>query len=83
MANIATPLHLNFKTWANQLRSSLITYYIPIPPDVSEWRDWANQIVNTNQITNIPIATKISYPLDKNWRDWALRFYAIIQIQKK
>jgi hypothetical protein len=81
MANIAHPLTLDYEIWANQLRQTLINYNIPVVRPIHEWRDWANQIVNSNQIDNMPIATEIGYPTNEHWRDWAIRFYAIIQFQ--
>ncbi len=78
MPVITLPTNLDFERWADQLRIDLSLMSIPIHTGIDNWRDWANQIANSND-TVIPIATEIGYPNNEDWRNWAVRFYEIMQ----
>ena len=79
MPNITLPINLDFERWANQLRVDLPNMNIPISRGEDNWREWANQIINANPTSNIPIPTETGYPQNKDWRQWAIYFYQVMQ----
>lgn len=75
MANVVLPLGINFKMWAAQIRQDLPNLSLPIADDLSEWRDWASQVINDNpSLDGIPLPTDLAYPNDEDWRIWASYF---------
>lgn len=70
-----SPLNIEFKEWASQIRIDFPDVNIPIPPDsVENWKGWASQVVNSNGLTNVPLPTLTAYPETKDWRDWGAYF---------
>lgn len=68
------PVFIEFEDWANQIRIDLNNMDIPNSVPVSQWRDWAQQVVNFNSLQNIPYPTKLGYPEDSDWKKWACFF---------
>lgn len=79
MPNLALPVNLDFNDWANHIRNDLSMYTIPIAGPKDQWRQWANQVINSNTIPGVPLPTELGYPEDEDWRQWAIRFYQIVQ----
>ena len=69
------PLNITFNEWGSQIRIDFPNISIPIPSDdVTSWKDWASQVVNSNGLTNVPLPTETAYPNIEDWRDWAAYF---------
>jgi hypothetical protein len=81
MPNLTLPINLDFERWANQIRIDLSKFSIPIHQEEENWRDWANQIIISNSIKNVPLPTEEGYPNQEDWREWAIRFYQVMQSQ--
>lgn len=70
--HITLPLKISFQSWATSLFVDFPDYEIPIPPkDEEGWRDWAYAVIYDNNIKNVPIPDKITYPDKKDWITWA------------
>ena len=53
MANVTSPLMIPFTDWASQINIDLPNLQIPNPPTtISQWRDWASQIINIKHTSN-------------------------------
>lgn len=74
MANILLPLGVNFKTWSDQVRQDLPDITFPIANHENEWRGWAAQVINQNELYDVPAPTELAYPNDDNWKNWASYF---------
>ena len=74
MTIIVIPLNIEFKEWASQIRIDLPNIDFPIPSKVENWRSWASQVVNSNNLQNIPLPTDIGYPNNEDWRKWGAYF---------
>lgn len=74
MHSLLLPIDITFKDWASQLRIDLPSVTIPTPPDVSNWKNWASQVIQSNSLQNVPLPTEIAYPLVEDWRKWAVYF---------
>jgi hypothetical protein len=74
MTSIVLPMNIEFKEWASQIRIGLPDINFPLPFPIEQWRQWASQVVNFNNLHNIPLPTDISYPNDEDWRKWAAFF---------
>ena len=74
MTIIVIPLNIEFKEWASQIRIDLPNIDFPIPPKIEDWRSWASQVVNSNNLQNIPLPTDIGYPNNEDWRKWGAYF---------
>lgn len=68
------PLNIEFKEWASQIRVDLPNIDFPLPFPLEEWRDWASQVVNSNNLSNVPLPTDICYPNNEDWRKWGAYF---------
>ncbi len=74
MTNIVLPLNIEFKEWASQIRIDLPNISFPNPFPIEEWRSWASQVVNSNNLSNVPLPTDIGYPNNEDWNKWAAYF---------
>ena len=71
---IVLPINIDFMEWASQIRIVLPAVTMPIPTSVDEWRDWASQVVSSNNLTNTPLPTELAYPNNEDWKKWAAYF---------
>ena len=71
---IVLPLNIEFKEWASQIRIDLPDITFPTSPLLEQWRPWASQVVNSNNLRNVPLPTDIGYPNNEDWRKWAAYF---------
>jgi hypothetical protein len=74
MANIVIPLNIEFKEWAAQIRIDLPNINFPVVFSVEHWRPWASQVVNANNLKNVPLPTDICYPYNEDWKKWGAYF---------
>lgn len=74
MTTAIIPKNIDFRTWASQIRIDLPNVTMPLPPAVEHWRKWASQVVNSNQLKNVPLPTKTGYPKDEDWKKWGVYF---------
>lgn len=75
MSSGILPINIDFNDWASQIRIDFPNIDIPIPPsDVNGWKGWASQIVNSNQLTNVPLPTETVYTEAGDWRKWGAYF---------
>ncbi len=74
MTNIVMPLNIEFKEWASQIRIDLPNINFPIPFPIEHWRSWACQVVNSNNLQNVPLPTDICYPNNEDWLKWGAYF---------
>ena len=74
MTNIVLPINIEFNEWASQIRIDLPNIDFPIPFPIEKWRSWASQVVNSNNLSNVPLPTDIGYPNNDDWRKWAAYF---------
>lgn len=74
MTNIILPLNIEFKEWSSQIRVVLSDINFPLPPEIDQWRGWAYQVINSNNLKNVPLPTDIGYPNNEDWRKWAAYF---------
>jgi len=74
MTNVVLPLKIDFLTWSAQIRQDLPNINIPIADSLEGWREWASQLINDNQLSNIPVPTKLAYPELEDWQKWACYF---------
>ena len=69
------PIDISFIDWASQIRINLPNITVPIPPEEAErWQDWASQLINSNNLVNVPLPTTTAYPDPEDWMDWAAQF---------
>lgn len=68
------PLGISFKNWASQLLIDLPNSFIPNPPEINKWRDWASQLLTNDSLPNVPVPSLEAYPGDEGWRQWAKDF---------
>lgn len=73
-SNVVLPLNIEFSEWASQIRVDLTTIDFPLPFPVEHWRNWASQVVNSNNLSNVPLPTDICYPNNEDWRKWGAYF---------
>ena len=71
---LVLPLNIEFKEWASQIRIDLPNINFPVAPLINQWRSWASQVVNSNNLVNVPLPTDIGYPNNEDWRKWAAYF---------
>ncbi len=71
---VVLPLNIEFKEWASQIRIDFPNVSFPLPFPIDQWRYWACQVVNGNNLSNIPLPTEITYPTNEDWRKWAAYF---------
>lgn len=72
--NIILPLNIEFKEWATQIRIDIPNVMFPLPSPIEQWREWAAQVVNSNNLKNVPLPTDICYPNNEDWRKWGAYF---------
>lgn len=71
---VALPINIDFKDWASQIRIDLPNIAFPNPPDIKFWRGWADQVINSSGLSNLPLPTRSVYPKDEDWKIWAAYF---------
>lgn len=74
MSQLVYPIAINFEDWVGQMRQSFPAVYLPSTREISQWREWASQVVGGNNIPNLPLPTHLAFPLHENWREWACYF---------
>lgn len=74
MANVTLPIGCDFFTWTSQIHHDLPNISIPIAGDVTEWREWASQLITDNTLSYVPVPTLIAYPNTDDWKIWAAYF---------
>lgn len=72
------PKNISFKKWASQIRIDYPGIFFPNAVDVKNWRSWASQVINANQLQNVPLPTELAYPNTEDWRKWASFFISIV-----
>lgn len=78
MTSPLLPKGITFTKWANQLIVDLPALDIPIIRSADYWQSWASQLVNSNQLQNVPIPTKLAYPNPEDWEKWAPYFVSAV-----
>lgn len=68
------PVHISFMRWASQIRNDFPDISIPVAESEDTWRDWASQLIHGNNLSNVPLPDKISYPRNEDWSTWAAYF---------
>ncbi len=69
------PIDITFNDWASHIGIDLSNIIVPIPPDdIRGWQDWASQLINNNQLINVPLPTTTAYPKPEDWGEWAAQF---------
>lgn len=64
------PLRLEFAPWTEQLRIATPGFYFPVLLDNEDWWGWGEQVVLSNNFTNVPIPTRNVFPKKDDWRRW-------------
>jgi hypothetical protein len=80
MPTIVIPVGIDFLSWSAQIQQDLPDIVIPLATDLSGWWDWANQLISTNELWNVPLATKITFPREEDWAKWAKYFVETINL---
>jgi hypothetical protein len=82
MSDIVIPLKIDFYDWCVQSGVLLPDLVFPNPVPETQWRDWVYSLINmnTNTLGNLPIPSKIVYPEDKDWRQWAAFFVQYVSL---
>lgn len=73
-SSIVLPLNIEFDEWASQIRIDLPNVVFPVASPIEEWREWASQVVYSNNLPNVPLPTDICYPNNEDWRKWGAYF---------
>jgi hypothetical protein len=68
---VPLPINIEFAEWGAQLKISIPSVTIPVPPKEEYWREWECQVVKTNSLYNVPLPTKNGYSSAKDWKKWA------------
>lgn len=75
MSIITLPTDIEFKEWASQINIDLPNLSIPLAPDDPIfWKEWAEQVINSNGLNNVPVPTDTVYTDPEDWREWAAYF---------
>jgi hypothetical protein len=77
---IIIPLRISFNRWTDHLNQILPNLSIPISWGEENWREWANQLISTNSLSTVPVATELNFPKKEDWRKWATYFITIINL---
>lgn len=73
MADILLPVMIEFEEWSALVRVTSNLEF-PTSTSVKNWREWANNVLNLNNLSDLPIPDKLTYPKDEDWRKWASVF---------
>lgn len=74
MTTITVPEYITFNNWANDLNRSIPRLQIPTVLDEEQWQEWALSLIMVNNLTNIALPDKHSYPEKNDWKKWAYTF---------
>lgn len=66
---IVIPHTIAFIPWADSLFIDLPDLDIPKATSEDDWKRWARELININQLSSIPVPETFS-----NWREWAYYF---------
>ena len=81
MANaIVLPLNISFERWISSLNQILPDLFIPVDFKEEDWREWANQLISSNDLNTVPLATRLVFPEKEDWRKWGIYFITLINL---
>lgn len=73
---IVDPRGIDLQYWADTLCIDLDDYaVIPQLSDPDRWQDWAAGLVSINGISQLNPPSPYQY---SDWREWAIRFYQML-----
>ena len=73
---IVDPRNIDLQSWADTLCLDLDDYaVIPQLYDPDRWQDWAAGLVGINSISQLNPPSTYQF---NDWREWALRFYQML-----
>jgi hypothetical protein len=79
--HITLPIKISFNRWACSLYFDFPYLDIPLPPkDETDWREWAENLIYNNNLSNVPIPDKKTYPNKEDWITWAEFFVNTVYI---
>ena len=70
---IVIPIEIDFVSWASTLFIDLPTLDLPIARSEDNWKSWARETININQLAGAPSPQYYS-----DWRNWAYDFTNIV-----
>ena len=77
---IMLPIRTTFVQWANDLNRSCPSLNIPFPSKgIKNWREWVNNLIDTNRLYTLPSATASRFPNEEDWKKWAFLFIQNVQ----
>ena len=73
---IVDPRGIDLKSWADSLCLDLDEYaVIPQLYNAEKWQDWAAGLVTINGISQLNPPSHYQF---SDWREWAVRFYQVL-----
>lgn len=73
MADIVLPIMIEFEEWSAQVRVTSNLDY-PNPTSQKNWWSWAQNVISLNDLIDLPIPDKQTYPNEEDWVKWASFF---------
>ena len=68
------PKGIDFMNWAAQTKADFSNLDIPNPTNEDEWINWAQAVLQNNQLATVPFPTELAYKGKDAWREWANYF---------
>lgn len=69
------PELMSFLDWADNLQIEFPKGNIPRIDDENDWQDWAEALLQIDELDNYNIPTPFQF---NDWREWAARFIEVI-----
>jgi hypothetical protein len=80
MTTIVTQIGLEFLPWSKQIQEDLSDLVVPLASDRNSWRQWACELIISNELWDIPLPTSLVFPDLDDWRRWANYFTETIYL---